>query len=66
MVKIKDDFIKLGQLLKLCDYVSSGGEVKIALNELDITINGVKENRRGKKIYKDDKVIINGTLIEIE
>lgn len=66
MVKIKGDYINLGQLLKLCDFVSSGGEVKIALEELEITINGEKEKRRGRKIYNHDKVIINGKLIEFE
>lgn len=66
MVKIKENYIKLGQLLKLCDFVSSGGEVKVLLEELDITINGEKEKRRGRKIFKEDLVIINGKKIELE
>jgi ribosome-associated protein YbcJ (S4-like RNA binding protein) len=56
----KPKYITLGQFLKLSEYVSSGGEAKMRIHEFDITVNGEKENRRGKKLYDGDKVIING------
>ena len=58
MVKINTEFITLGQLLKMTDWISSGGEAKFAVKELDITVNGEKEDRRGRKLYPGDKVTI--------
>lgn len=57
---IKGDFITIGQFLKTHNLVSSGGMVKPFLEENEILLNGVKENRRGKKIYKDDVLSVLG------
>lgn len=65
MIKIRTDFITLGQLLKIEDFVSSGGMVKHVINDFDITVNGVDEHRRGKRLFDGDVVIINGRKIEI-
>lgn len=43
MIKIDTEFITLGQLLKMTDWISSGGEAKLAVKELKITVNGKKE-----------------------
>ncbi len=59
-VHIKDEYITLGQLLKIVDLVSSGGETKIFLNSNKILVNNELENRRGKKLYKDDVIEISG------
>lgn len=59
-VKIKDEYIALGQLLKIVDLVGSGGETKLFLSEHKILVNGVEDNRRGKKLYKDDVIEILG------
>lgn len=53
---IKDDFIKLFQLLKYADMVGSGGEAKVAILDGLVKVNGDIEERKGKKIYKDDIV----------
>lgn len=58
MVKIDTEFITLGQLLKMTDWIASGGEAKFAVKELHITVNGEKEDRRGRKLYKDDVIVI--------
>ena len=58
-VKIKDEYITLGQFLKIVDLVSTGGEAKIFLLENEILVNGLKENRRGRKLYKDDIIEIS-------
>ena len=50
MIKIDTEFITLGQLLKMTDWISSGGEAKLAVKELKITVNGEKEDRRGRKL----------------
>ncbi|HCY06471.1 MAG TPA: S4 domain-containing protein YaaA [Erysipelotrichaceae bacterium] len=66
MTKINTDYITLGQLLKIENIVGSGGEVKLIINSLDILVNGVKENRRGRKLYPNDLIEINGQKFTIE
>ncbi len=60
------EFITLGQLLKVLGYVQTGGEAKMRIHEFDIQINGEAENRRGRKLYPEDEIIINGEVIELE
>lgn len=64
--KLRDEYIKLEQLLKACDIVSSGGQVKEYLAYNDVFVNGELETRRGKKIYAGDIVEAEGKKIEIE
>lgn len=59
-VEITSDFIPLGQFLKLAGIADTGGMAKIILSETEITVNGEKENRRGRKLYHGDKVWIDG------
>ncbi|PKK87002.1 MAG: S4 domain-containing protein YaaA [Tenericutes bacterium HGW-Tenericutes-8] len=56
--KINGEFITLGQFVKAAGLVSSGGMVKPFLEDNKIFYNGTLENRRGKKIYPNDKVQI--------
>ena len=64
-VKITTEYIELQQLLKLTDWVSTGGEAKIAVKRLDIKVNGVREDRRGRKLYPGDKVTIESKEYEV-
>lgn len=59
-IKVKGYFITLGQFLKLTDFISTGGEAKFAVKELRITVNGEAENRRGRKLRRNDNVVIEG------
>ena len=59
-ITIYTEFITLGQLLKIANIISSGGEAKYFLSENFALVNGDKDNRRGRKLYKGDKVIILG------
>lgn len=61
-----ENYITLGQFLKLNDYVQSGGEAKHRMHEFDIKINGEPENRRGRKIFPGDRVEIDGEMYDIE
>lgn len=65
-IKIKTEYVTLGQFLKLADIISSGGEAKFAVKELDITVNGIKEDRRGRKLYPKDQIVVEGNKFEIE
>ena len=59
-VKINTEYITLGQLLKIVDIASSGGEAKILVKELDIKVDGAPEDRRGRKLYPDQIIVIKG------
>lgn len=55
-VEIKDEYIKLGQLLKLANMVSSGVEAKIVIQNGEVMVNGEVDTRRGRKVYPQDVV----------
>lgn len=64
-VEISDDFIKLGQLLKLANLVSSGVEAKIVIQNGEVKVNGEVECRRGKKIYPQDIIEYDGQQVTV-
>lgn len=64
-VEIQDDFIKLGQLLKLANLVSSGVEAKLVIQDGLVMVNGAVETRRGKKIYPQDVVEFQGQEVTV-
>lgn len=65
-IKIKDEYIKLGQLLKLAGLVGSGVDAKYVINEGLVKVNDEVDTRRGKKIYPGDIVSYNGETITVE
>ena len=64
-VSIKDEYIKLGQLLKLAGLVGSGTDAKFVINEGLVEVNGEVETRRGKKIYPNDTVTYDGETVKV-
>lgn len=65
VIKVKNDYITLQQLLKIADLISSGGEAKLFLFENKVIINGIEDNRRGRKLYPGDVVEIANEKYEI-
>ena len=65
-IRIKDDFIKLGQALKLAGLVDSGLEAKIEIQEGNVKVNGETRLERGKKVYPKDVIEFNGKQIKVE
>lgn len=63
---IKDEFIKLGQVLKLAGLADSGVDAKIKINEGRVKVNGETQYQRGKKIYPKDVVKCDENEIRIE
>ena len=59
-VQIRTEFIKLQDLLKLADAVSTGGEAKIEVQEGVVLVNGDICTQRGKKIRLGDTVTFDG------
>lgn len=62
---IKSNYIKLGQFLKFIGLISFGSESKFFLENETILVNKVIEKRRGRKLYKNDIIEINGQLYKI-
>ncbi|MGX7052271.1 S4 domain-containing protein YaaA [Leuconostoc palmae] len=65
-VKITTEYITLTQLLKEENIISSGGQAKYYLMDFPVQLNGEKENRRGKKLYDHDEIIIEDETYIIE
>ena len=65
-IKIKDEFIKLGQLLKLAGFVDSGVEAKIVIQDGLVNVNGEIDTRRGRKIVAGDIVEYEGNKVQVE
>ncbi|UOY91378.1 S4 domain-containing protein YaaA [Ectobacillus sp. JY-23] len=59
-IQISTEYITLGQFLKVADVIQTGGEAKWFLQENKIYVNGESENRRGRKLYNQDKIEIPG------
>ncbi len=55
-IEITTDFIKLDSFLKLSGDFSSGAEAKFYILDGNVYVNGEKELRRGRKLYKGDTV----------
>ena len=55
-ITIRDEFIKLGQALKLAGVVEDGVQAKYEIQDGNVKVNGEIEIRRGKKLYPGDKV----------
>ena len=65
-VRTKDDFIKLGQLLKLAGFVDSGVEAKIMIQDGLVKVNGEVDLRRGRKVVSGDIVEYQGKKVKVE
>lgn len=64
-IKLREEYIKLGQALKAAGLVGSGIEAKIVIQEGSVKVNGEVEYQRGKKLHGGDIVSFNGEEIKI-
>lgn len=64
-IAIKDEFIKIGQLLKKIKVISTGGEAKNFLENNDVKINGKKPEGRGSKVHIGDTLWIGDDLYQV-
>ena len=65
-VTIRDEFIKLGQALKLAGVVMSGVDAKFVVQEGLVKVNGAVELQRGKKLYDGDTFEYDGNSFVIK
>ena len=66
IIKLREEFIKLGQALKAAGLVESRVEAKEVIQDGLVKVNGEVDTRRGKKLYDGDIVSFDGTDIKIE
>ncbi|MCR4962153.1 MAG: RNA-binding S4 domain-containing protein [Lachnospiraceae bacterium] len=64
-IKLREEYIKLGQALKAAGFVEDGVEAKIEIQEGNVLVNGEVDTRRGRKLYDGDLVSFNGQEIKI-
>ena len=65
IIKLKDEFIKLGQALKAANLVEDGVESKYVIQDGLVKVNGETDTRRGRKLYDGDLVTYDGQEIKI-
>jgi len=65
-IKLREEFIKLGQALKAAGLVDSGVEAKEAIQDGLVRVNGETDTRRGRKLHAGDVVSFDGEEIKIE
>ena len=64
-ITITTEFIKLQDLLKFANLVSSGGEAKERVQAGEVTVNGEVCTMRGKKIRAGDVVAFSGQELTV-
>ena len=64
-IKLRDEYIKLGQALKAAGFVESGVEAKLVIQDGLVKVNGQTETQRGKKLYDGDEVQFEKQKINI-
>lgn len=64
-IKLREDYIKLGQALKAAGFVESGVDAKYAIEDGLVSVNGEIAYQRGKKLVDGDVVAYQGRTIKI-
>ena len=65
VIRLRDEYIKLGQALKASGLVESGAEAKEVITEGMVCVNGEADSRRGRKLYAGDIINFNGEEVKI-
>ena len=64
-LKLRDEFIKLGQAMKAAGIVSSSIDAKMLIQDGQVTVNGEVASRRGKKLYDGDVFEFEGEEFKV-
>ena len=64
-ISLRDDYIKLGQALKLAGLVDSGVDAKFVIKDGLVKVNGQTELQRGKKLYNGDIFEFKGIQVKV-
>ena len=66
IIKLRDEYIKLGQALKAANLVEDGVEAKLVIQDGLGKVNNEVDIRRGRKLYDGDVVSFDGQELRIE
>lgn len=64
-IKLRDEYIKLGQALKAAGIAESGVDAKYMIQDGEVLVNGEKEYQRGKKLYAGDEISCGDVIVKI-
>ncbi|NHD15837.1 MULTISPECIES: RNA-binding S4 domain-containing protein [Actinopolyspora] len=64
-VEIRDETIRLGQLLKLAGVVEHGAEAKSLVQAGEVRVNQEVETRRGRQLVPGDEVSVGGQTLRV-
>lgn len=64
-IAIRDEPIRLGQLLKLAGLADNGADAKHLIAEGAVTVNGEVDERRGRSVHRGDVVVVGGDSVRI-
>jgi ribosome-associated protein len=64
-VEVRDDGIRLGQLLKLAGLVEHGAAAREVLEAGEVTVNGRPEARRGRQLGGGDVVALGEERVRV-
>ncbi|MGA8208532.1 MAG: RNA-binding S4 domain-containing protein [Nocardioidaceae bacterium] len=64
-VPVRDEPIRLGQLLKLADLIDNGAEAKPLLASGAVSVNGATETRRGRQLRRGDVVAVGDRSVRV-
>jgi len=64
-VPIRDEMIRLGQLLKLASLAEDGTEARELVENGLVKVNGEIETRRGRQLHEGDTVTVNRQTVRI-
>ena len=59
-IKLREDYIKLGQALKAAGSVGSGVDAKFVIQEGRVKVKCKTKYQRGKKLYDGDVITYEG------
>ena len=64
-VAIREDTIRLGQLLKLAGLADSGGHARELVQAGEVRVNDEVDTRRGRQLHRGDVVTVDGESVRI-
>ncbi len=64
-IHITTEYIKLQDVLKFGDLVSSGGEAKLRIQAGEVLVNGEVCTMRGKKLRPGDTVTLGERTVQV-
>jgi ribosome-associated protein len=64
-IEVRDDGIRLGQLLKLAGLADTGADARVLLDLGEVEVNGEPESRRGRQLRPGDVVAVGEEQVRL-